>query len=120
MVFPEPNRTARGHTGEMESIVNLVAVLIAIASVLAALGHAGYLALLNSAANKRAGGSPVAQYVRSRWAIAGGTTAASLVALLFTAGGPGMDILAIILAAGSGAVAAKALQSTQAKYRSGG
>lgn len=119
-MFPEPNRTAHGHTGGMEWIVNLVAVLIAVASVLASLGHAGYLALLNSAAKKRAGGSPVAQYVRSRWAIAGGTTAASLLALLLTAGGPGMDILAIILAAGSGAVATKALQSTQAKYRSGG
>lgn len=101
-------------------MINLIAVVIAIASVLAALGHVGYLALLNSAANKRAGGAPVAQYVRSRWLIAGGTTAASLLAWLFTSGNTGMDILAIILAAGSGVVATKALQSTQARYRSGG
>ncbi|HVV14208.1 hypothetical protein [Amycolatopsis sp.] len=101
-------------------MINFIAVVIAIASVLAALGHVGYLALLNNAANKRAGGAPIAQYVRSRWAVAGGTTAASLLAWLFTAGGTTMDILAIILAAGSGVVATKALQSTQAKYRSGG
>ncbi|WP_370950158.1 hypothetical protein AB5J62_02900 [Amycolatopsis sp. cg5] len=101
-------------------MINLIAILVAIAGVLATLGHLGYLAMLNNAANKRAGGAPIAQYVKSRWALAGGTTAVSLVAWLFTAGGTGMDILAIILAAGSGAVATKSLQSTQARYRSGG
>ncbi|HKS49450.1 MAG TPA: hypothetical protein VJT49_30940 [Amycolatopsis sp.] len=101
-------------------MINFIAVVIAIASVLAALGHVGYLALLNNAANKRAGGAPIAEYVRGRWAVAGGTTAASLLAWLFTAGGTGMDILAIILAAGSGAVAVKALESTRTRYRSGG
>lgn len=104
----------------MESIFNVIAVLIAIASVLASLGHAGYLAMLNNAANKRAGGAPIAQYVRSRWAVAGGTTAVSLLAWLLTSGNFGMDVVAIVLAAGSGAVATKSLQSTQAKYRSGG
>ncbi|WP_329071240.1 hypothetical protein [Amycolatopsis sp. NBC_01480] len=101
-------------------MINVIAVIIAIASVLAALGHVGYLALLNNAAGKRAGGAPVAQYVRSRWAVAGGTTAASLLAWLLTSGGTTLDILAIIIAAGSGAVAMKSLQSTQTKYRSGG
>ncbi|GAA1947216.1 hypothetical protein [Amycolatopsis minnesotensis] len=104
----------------MDAIFNVIAVLIAIASVLASLGHAGYLAMLNNAATKRAGGAPIAQYVRSRWAVAGGTTAVSLLAWLLTSGGFGMDIVAVILAAGSGAVATKALQSTQAKYRNGG
>jgi len=101
-------------------MINLIAVIIAIASVLAGLGYVGYLAMLNNAAGKRAGGAPVAQYVRSRWPIAGGATAASLLAWLFTSGNTAMDILAIIIAAGSGATSVKALQSTQAKYRSGG
>ncbi|EHK88362.1 hypothetical protein ACQPZU_02660 [Saccharomonospora azurea] len=101
-------------------IINIIAVVIAIASVLAALGHLGYLAMLNSAANKRAGGGPIADYVRSRWPIAGATAGTAVVALLFTSGGTVMDILAVLLAVGSGAVSTKALQSTQARFRSGG
>ncbi len=98
---------------------NLIAVLVAIAALLAALGHAGYLAMLNSAAAKRAGGSPVAQYVRSRWAIAGVTTAGALLSLLLTNGEGFADTLAILLAVGSGGVALKAMQSTQERYRIG-
>ena len=100
-------------------VLNLIAVLIAVASVLAALGHAGYLAMLKSAATKRAGGAPIAQYVRSRWPIAGVTTAGALLGLLLTNGSGFADVLAILLAAGSGGVAVKALQSTQARYRTG-
>ncbi|RZS36940.1 hypothetical protein EV193_106174 [Herbihabitans rhizosphaerae] len=101
-------------------MLNLIAFIIAIAGLLAALGHAGYLAMLNSAANKRAGGTQIAQYVRSRWPIAGVTTAAAAVGLLLANGSGFADVLAILLGAGSGAVATKALQSTQQRYRSGG
>lgn len=103
----------------MDTIIHLIAMVAALASVLAALGHTGYLAMLNSAAGKRAGGGPVADYVRTRWPVAGGTTGVSLLALLLTAGPAVLDVVAIVLAAGSGAVATKALQSTRTKYRSG-
>jgi|SRR5699024_5944242 len=100
----------------MGFIINLIAVIIAIAGVVASLGHLGYLAMLNNAATQRAGGGRIAEYVRGRWALAGGTTAASVIAWLFTMGGPTMDIIAILIAAGSGTVTAKSLQDAQKKF----
>ena len=104
----------------VESLFGLIAVIIALAGLVAALAHDGYLAMLGSAANRRAGGEPIAQYVRSRWAVAGGTTAAGLLALLLSSGGGVADTLAIIIGVGTGAVATKALQSTREKFRTGG
>jgi hypothetical protein len=98
----------------------LIAVIIALAGLVAALAHDGYLAMLGSAANRRAGGEPIAQYVRSRWVVAGGTTATALLALLLTTGGGFADTLAILIGAGSGAVATKALQATREKFHTGG
>src|SRR5262245_45909631 len=98
----------------------LIAVIIALAGLVAALAHDGYLAMLGSAANRRAGGEPIARYVRSRWVVAGGTTAAALIALLLTSGGFAADTLAILIGAGSGVMATKALQSTREKFHTGG
>lgn len=97
-----------------------MAFVVALVGLLAALAHDGYLALLGSAARKRAGGSPIAQYVRSRYPIAGVTTGVALVALLLTSGGGFADVLAIIAGGGSGLIAYQALQSTRQRYRRGG
>ncbi len=104
----------------MASVLHLVAVLAALAGLLAALAHGGYLALLGSAASQRAGGEPVSQYVRGRLPIAGVTVAVALLALLLSAGGPVPDVLAILAGAGCGVVGYQALRTTRTRYRSGG
>lgn len=101
-------------------VLDIIARLIALAGLLAALAHGGYLWMLGSAASRRAGGEPVSGYVRSRVPLAAGTVGVALLALLLTAGGPVADILAIVAAAGSGVVSYQALQGTRARYRSGG
>lgn len=113
-----PIAVKRGHTGVM---LELIAVIIALAGLVAALAHDGYLAMLGSAASRRAGGEPIAQYVRSRWMVAGGTTAAGLLALLLSSTSAGFaDVLAILVGAGTAGVATKALQSTRERFRTGG
>lgn len=102
-------------------MVNLVAVIVVLAGLLAALAHDGYLALLGSAARKRAGGGPVAQFVRSRWLVAGGTTGVALLALLLVgADSTFFDIVALLGGGGAGFAAVKSLQSTQQRFRTGG
>jgi hypothetical protein len=97
----------------------LIAVIIALAGLVAALAHDGYLAMLGSAANKRAGGAPIAQFVRSRWVVAGSTTAAGLLSLLLATGGGFAEVVAIILGAGTAGVAVKALQASRERFHSG-
>ncbi len=102
-------------------MVNLIAVLVALAGLLAAAAHGGYLAMLGSAANRRAGGEPVSDYVRSRVPVAAVTLGVALLALLLTAGDSvTADVLAIMTGAGSGVVGYQALQSTRTRFRTGG
>jgi hypothetical protein len=101
-------------------VLNVIAVLAALAGLLAAAAHGGYLAMLGSAASRRAGGDPISQYVRTRVPVAGVTLAVALLALLLSTGGPVADILAILAGAGSGVLSYQALQSTRTRYRSGG
>ncbi|MGH3767864.1 MAG: hypothetical protein ACRDTX_22405 [Pseudonocardiaceae bacterium] len=102
-------------------VLNVIAVLVALAGLLAAAAHGGYLAMLGSAANRRAGGAPISQYVRGRLPVAGVTVAVALLALLLSTGdSAAADILAILAGAGSGVVGYQALQTTRTRYRSGG
>src|SRR5262249_36517791 len=107
----------QGHTGGM--VLNVIAVLVALAGFLAAAAHGGYLAMLGSAANRRAGGDRASQSVRGRVPAAAGTLAVALVALLLTTGGLTGDILAILVGAGSGVAGYQALQSTRTRFRGG-
>lgn len=99
-------------------MLDLIALIVVIVALVGALAHVGYLAMLNAAAKRRAGGGPVANYVGSRWPVAVVTTAGAVVAGLFSLGGDFLDVLAILLGAASGGVAIKSLESTQKKYKS--
>ena len=101
-------------------MLNVIAFLVALAGFLAAAAHGGYLAMLGSAATRRAGGEPVSQYVRGRVPVAAATLVVALFALLLSTGGLTADILAILAGAGSGVMGYQALQSTRARFRSGG
>lgn len=101
----------------MEWLINLIAVIVSLASLVVVLGHDGYLALLRNAANKRAGGKPTADWVKSRLPIAGGTTLGAIIAVLLATGGVFPDILSILLGAGTGTVAYGALETTRKKYQ---
>ncbi|MGH3720784.1 MAG: hypothetical protein ACRDRI_18445 [Pseudonocardiaceae bacterium] len=101
-------------------VLNLIAVLAALAGLLAGAAHGGYLVMLGSAAGRRAGGDPVSQYVRGRVPVAAVTLGVALLALVLATHGTTSDILAILAGAGSGVVGYQALQSTRTRYRSGG
>ncbi|MFC7341819.1 hypothetical protein [Saccharopolyspora griseoalba] len=97
-----------------------MALLVTLAAVVVAGGHAAYLAMLNSAASKRAGGRPAAAFAKKRLPIAGVGLGVSLLALLISTGdSAGADVFAILLGAGGGVGSLKALQSTQQTFRKG-
>jgi hypothetical protein len=102
----------------MGDVIGLVALVVALVGLLAALGHVGYLAMLNSAARKRgASGGYAVDYVNSRWKVAGVTAGAAVLALLLTNGGIAPDILGILLGGGAGIAAKAQLDSTRKQFR---
>ncbi len=104
----------------MGVVLGLVAFLVALAAVLVAGGHAGYLAMLNSAAKKRPGGQPAIEFAKKRYPVAGVTLGVSVLALLISTGdSAGADIFAILLGGGGGFGSLKALQSSQSRFRKG-
>lgn len=104
----------------MGAVIGLVAFLITLAALGVAAGHMGYLAMLNTAAKKRAGGQPAAEFARKRYPTAGIGLGVTAVALLIAlGGGVGADIFAILLGGAGGIGSLKALQSSQGKFRRG-
>lgn len=98
-------------------MINLIAVLVALAGILAVAGDAAYLMLLDKAAKSRgSAGGQVSRYVSSQWKTVGAFGGVSLLALLMTTGGTTMDILAILLAAGAGTMAVGHLGKVRQKY----
>ncbi|MGH3585174.1 MAG: hypothetical protein ACRDQ0_02530 [Pseudonocardia sp.] len=104
----------------MGAVFGIVAAVIALVGLVVALGHVGYLALLNNAAKKRGlSGGTTTDYVNGRWKVAGGAAGVALLGLLFTAGDSmPMDLIGLLLGAGSGIYAKKALDSTRSRFRS--
>lgn len=101
-------------------VVGLVAFLVTLVAFLAAAGHAGYLAMISTAAKKRAGGQPAVGFVKKRAPVAGVTVAVTLLAMLISqASGVGADVFAILLGGGGGFASLKALQTTQTRFRKG-
>jgi hypothetical protein len=102
----------------MEFAIGIIAFVVTVVGLIAALGHVGYLAMLNSAARKRgASGAYAVDYVGGRWKVAGITAGAAALALLISTGGVGPDILAILLGGGAGAAAKLQLDATRNKFR---
>jgi hypothetical protein len=103
----------------MDTAFGIVATVVALVGLLVALGHVGYLAMLNKAAKQRgAVGATTADYVNGRWKVAGGTAGVALLGLLLTNGGVGPDVLGLLLGGGAGIAAKQALDSTRSRFRS--
>ncbi|GAA1188023.1 MULTISPECIES: hypothetical protein [Pseudonocardia] len=104
----------------MGTVFGIVAAVVALVGLLAALGHVGYLAMLNNAAKKRglSGGTTV-DYVNSRWKVAGGTAGVALLGLLMTTSSSvPIDLIGLVLGGGAGLYAKQALDSTRTRFRS--
>ena len=90
----------------MGAVVGIVAGLIALLGLLVALGHAGALAMLRSAASKMGmSGESTRQYVQTRWRTAAVPAGVALLGVLLTTGASvPLDVVGMLLAVGGGAV----------------
>ena len=98
--------------------MGIVFSLVALIGLLAALGHVGYVAMLNNAAKKKgSAGSEIAAYSRSRLPVAAGATGIALLGLLVTSGSSTtVDIIGMLIALGGGVMGYRGLQQERAKY----
>ena len=105
----------------MGAVVGIVAGLIALLGLLVALGNAGYLAMLNSAARKKGlSGERTALFVKEHSKGAAITTGVAALGLLLTLGGSvPVDVVGALLGVGGGLAAKRALDGTRTQLRSG-
>lgn len=102
----------------VEGVFGIVAFVVALVGLLVALGHVGYLAMLNNAARKKGvSGGATNEYVSGRWKVAGGTAAMALLGLLLTSGGLTPDILGLLIGGGAGLAAKQSLDGTRKQFR---
>lgn len=102
----------------MGAAFGVLAFLIALAGLLVTVGNAGYLAMLSSAARgKGISGEPTAAYVHEQRKPAGILLLVALIGLALTSGGAVPDLIGLILGAGSGMGAYRALGSTRNRFR---
>jgi hypothetical protein len=97
----------------METVIGLIATIVAVLGLLGALGYGGYLLMLQSVAKKRPGASHLAGDARRRLPAAGGLTLVALIALLFTNGGVTPDVIGLLLGGGAGLVSVNQLQAAR-------
>lgn len=96
--------------------MDALATLVAVIALLASLANVGYHAALGSAAGRRSGGAEVSTWVRGQVAPTAGATVGALVALLVAGGGTVVDVLAVVVAVASAAVAGRTLQATRRRF----
>jgi hypothetical protein len=102
----------------MGAAFGVVAFLVALAGLLVTLGNAGYLTMLSSAAqDKGVSGEPTAQYVHGRRRPAGILVLVAVIGLAFAVGGGTVpDLIGLVLGAGSGLAAYRALGATRQRF----
>lgn len=97
----------------MDSVIGLIATIVTVLGLLATLGYGGYLLMISSVASKRPGAAHLATDARKRLPAAGGLALGALVALLFTSGGLGPDVIGLLLGGGVGLAAVNQLQGAR-------
>lgn len=100
----------------MDWIINFVAVLVCITSLLVTLGYDGYLLGFDKAARARAGSDAIRADVRKRLPSAMIATGVALVGLILTISGPLADIIGALLAVASASYSMAKFRATKNHY----
>jgi len=103
----------------MGTVIDLIATIVTVLSLLAAVGYGGYLFMISSVASKRPGATHLATDARRRLPAAGGLALGALVALLLTRGDNiPMDVIGLLVGGGMGLVAVNQLQDARKRLAS--